>query len=459
VRIAFVEVRDKTGLFLRISERLQGHEVHWLVQNRAFVDRRHVNLTTLPYPRGSQLGRSVELSDEERDIIQRVAVSDRFVVTFGRDTLHYGWYLKELQRWLDRVRPDLIFGEVGNFHSHLLALLAEKRGIPFLNPMSSRYPVGRFSFFLFDRLVPVGGDEERMDDEALSSAMRSITQGTLRPDYMAVKSRRRDVYAYKMRLLVEYARGERFATQNPIEYGWRRRSLRKVIARWESQALDLEGFKQLRARRTPIVLYPLQMQPEVNLDVWGYEHRDQVELLRHLYDRVDAGGGVLVVKPNPKSFHEMSDPLLDMLSRRKHAFRLDRSVRMEQVIHDCDLVVTVTGTVAIERLISRRPVEVLSKDYECLLDLPEACRDLARSYELTAKLCVDARERMRSSDPLHVLRRLADSSYPGEIAEPLAAPRVLREDNLARLASSFESFIDTYEVEGGPQSAVSCGSE
>jgi hypothetical protein len=456
VRIAFVEVRDKTGLFLRIAERLRCHEVHWLVQNRAFVDREKSNVTILPYPRRGQLLAARDLSDEELGIIRRVANSDRFVTSFGKDNSYYGWYLKELERWLERVRPELIFGEVGNFHSHLLALIAERRGIPFLNPVSSRYPAGRFSFFLFDRLVPVGGDQEKMNDEDLSSVMKSITQGTLRPDYMAVSSRRRDVVAYKTRLLIEYARGERFATQNPVKYAWRRRNLRDVVARWESQALDTEGFMHLRGRRTPIILYPLQMQPEVNLDVWGHDHRDQVELLSHLCDRVDAGGGVLVVKPNPKSFHEMSDPLLDMLSRRKHAFRLSKSVRMEQVSDLCDLVVTVTGTVAIERLLSRRPVEVLSPDYARLLDLPQACRDLARSWELTAELCDDVRERMRSFDPLHVIRRLADSSYPGEIAEPLAAPRVLREDNLVRVASSFQSFIETYEAEG-LQPAVGSG--
>ena len=439
MRIAFAEVRDKTVLFSAVAGRLADCDVSWLIQNRAFANSSMRNATVLPYPRRSDLRSPSIPGDEAERLFASVAATDRFPTHFGHPTNHYPWYFDQISRWLDSTAPDMIVGEVGNFHSHLLALLAEERGIPFVNPVSSRYPTGRFAFFLGDRLVPVGGSGDALPVTDVDVVVNEVSTGARVPDYMKVKARRLDKAAYRYRILREWVRGERFATQSPSEFVSSALARRRAAAQWESRAIGVDELT--RMERGTVILYPLQMQPELNLDVWGREHRDQAATIESLLTSV-GDDGVVVVKPNPKSFHEMSADLNRRVGNSANLVRLVHNSTMRDVIQHCDLVVTVSGTVAIERLLRREPVVIALDDYARWLGVP-TMGEMGVTLDNLGRDEISRVTQIQSEavDPRAVVARLVATSYEGMISEPLLAPQVLNDENVGLIARAIRDVV------------------
>lgn len=445
LRVAFVESRDKTELFESVARTLP-FEIHWLVQNAVFTPEGPGEVYVMPYPKRRRLLSEGAGRDGLKDkIFQRVQTSDRVVLYFGRSTDHYDWYYEEITRWFDRVRPDVIFGEAGAFFSHIVALIADARGIPFLNPLSSRYPTGRFAFFEGDRLVPVGGESNPPDEVAVGELVADINAGRVRPDYMSAARSKRDALVARLRLLVEYWRGERFTAQSPLLFVRSSRALARSRARWDAAATPVD---QLVSTGAKAVLFPLQLQPEMNLDVWGVAHRDQNRLMIDLADSLGKHGYELWVKPNPKSFYELSPTLCQSAIDHPSIRMIAHSVRMPEVVDAVDLVVTVSGSVAIERLLKRDSVAVLHPDYASWIGAPNVV-DLG----LTPRTLDDASvstlaERSQDVEPTTVLRNLIATSYRGVISEPSYTPGVVSVPNVELIALAMKDVISQLQAAG-----------
>lgn len=436
-RIAFVEVRDLTRLFSEIANQLQDHDVHWVVQNHLFSDESMTNLTVIPYPsRSDMTDMQMWIDDEDFDILQRVWEQDRFNTHFGASNKHYRYYLHFLRSWLSEVKPQVIFGEIGNFHSHLLALLAKKQGIPFLNPVTSRYPNGRFCFYLYDRMETTGEPPSRMQMVDIHRSVASIQEGSSRPDYMLSNDDKHSSMRYKASLFSEWMRGERFATQNPFDYIRARSRVNRSIRAWD--LLCEQKNLALTGNGRPKVLYPLQMQPELNLDLWGHPFSNQAETIRQLAKN----DCIVFVKANPKASLEMNNELLKVLSA-ENVVPLPRHLKMDEVETKMDLVVTVTGTVAIERALRNRAVLIMSQDYANWLGVRSA-QDLGiNPADLKLNNVARVTEYFESLDPTGILEKLANKSFPGVISAPNSDPSVLSDQNLDRLVEAFRQILST----------------
>jgi hypothetical protein len=47
------------------------------------------------------------------------------------------------------------------------------------------------------------------------------------------------------------------------------------------------------------ILYPLHLQPEANIDVWGRPRRNQLESIQNIANNLK-GSQILYIKPQPK---------------------------------------------------------------------------------------------------------------------------------------------------------------
>src|SRR5690606_17886319 len=68
---------------------------------------------------------------------------------------------------------------------------------------------------------------------------------------------------------------------------------------------------------------------------------------------------VLYVKPNPKSKYELTKNLIKQIQITKNIIHLHHTTKMDDIIKDIDLVMTVTGTVAIECILNNKPIITL----------------------------------------------------------------------------------------------------
>lgn len=356
MKILFIENRYRTRFWEQIAEELQkeGNEVLFLVQNHRFKPR-YGRVTILPYPGRINVNRILNADNE-------LIKSDRNINYFHhRGTEHYAYYRQMIREYLNRERPDVVFGESTAFHELLTIDLCKELSIPYLQPSTCRFPTGRFSFYRYDTLEPFSGSGEVLPDTEAIALVDRIVHRNIKPDYML---KNRVTLLTKMKrwrdlihLSMGYMAGEHYNTPAPWIKSRIERKRGKLIRHWD----ELAAYRSIPQDKAHFsLLYPMQMQPEANLDVWGRTYRNQLNTIQQLIANTPEDV-IVLVKPNPKSKYELTESLLAYFASEKRVVPIAHSVQMGEVLPQTDMVLTVTGTIAIECILANTPIVTMIK--------------------------------------------------------------------------------------------------
>lgn len=433
MKLAFVENRYKTLFWEALADELAmlGCSVIWIVQNPVFTPRRD-NVYIMPFPRRAEL--SVDNAVSGLDHLRR---ADRNINYFSGNDRHYAYYQHLINAWLDRERPDLVIGESTLFHELLMIECCRERGIPYLHPSMPGYPGGRYSVYIYDSKETLGQSADTPTAQECLALAEAIRKRERVPDYMKAPSAEPDAPAYhgprslsdRLIILRGYLSGERFNTPAPWRKVWLDLGVKRRLKDWAQIARRPSDH----APGVRYALYPLQMQPEANLDVWGQRFQDQAQLVIQLADALPDGWHLLV-KANPKSKYELSPALMDALRNHPRVSAVALSEPMGSVLKRTSLVCTVTGTVAVECVLSGIPLVqfgpgVVTPGVGCAFaEEPSHVGDIASSIDRgTFRLADD-------SDRIELVKRLYTTSYPGKVSDPMHTPGVMASTNMRLVA-------------------------
>ncbi len=437
--ILFLENRHRTKVWEIIAAGLrdQGHTVSWLVMNHGFAPREGP-ARLLPYPRRQDL-----FPVEPR--FAHIVAADRRIRYYGLTADHYVHYDREIRRALAELEPEIVIGEASQFYELLTVEACRDCGIRYIVPTSARYPTGRFVCCEFDTLDVVGGSGEVPSEEELSRFARQLARLDIVPDYMKLAGsgfgsngawkQWRD-WAYKA---FQYTRGERYCSPPPIKKLSERRTVQRGLERWDRLAQSVERMKSEKRLR---VLFPLHKQPEASVDVWGRPYSDQPALIDAMAKAVGEDA-VLFIKPNPKPGLELGATLLDMVAHGDGIVPLASGTMMREAFQNADLIVTVTGTVAIECIFARKPCATLIRSRNNDL---AGCHYLASPAELGAVVREIGRGSLAMHDEQEVMKfaaRLYAESYPGIVHDPFSEPELSSPQNRKLLVDAFGQLIPT----------------
>jgi len=138
-----------------------------------------------------------------------------------------------------------------------------------------------------------------------------------------------------------------------------------------------------------------------------------------------------MVKPNPKSKLEMTDALLEVTNNER-VIRLSHSVLMDDVISIVDGVITVTGTIGIERALAGKKVVALGYGSCYINGKCIVLKDLTNLPDV-----LDMRqEEVGGMDGEEYMNYLYSNSFSGTIAEPIVSKDPLRADNIAKISDA-----------------------
>lgn len=439
MKLLFVENRYATRLYATVAKALatDGHEIHWLVQNHRFAPD-FGTVHRLAYPRPSEAKPGLEPYD-------RLRRTDRGILHFGGTDAHYAAYDAMISDLLASMAPDMVFGESTQFHELLTLSRCRALGIPYLVPASTRYPAGRMCFFAYDTLEPVGGCGESMDSAEALEMVRAIATRTVMPSYMRPAQRRplRERFikrAEALRIVAGWLEGERYITPSPLRKWRLQRGQAEAVARWESRAVTALPPELPEGGW---VLYPLQMQPEANIDVWGQPWNDQADIVRRAAKALEPSGARLVVKPNPKSKYEMDARLCEVIETTPNVVALSHGVPMGAIFPAVPLVLTVTGTILMECIFSGKPVAVLGS--HAMTRFP-GVRPLSSPDEVGAVMAeVQAGKAPRASEleAVELIQYLHRTSYPAEYFDPLSSPEKCQVDVMRALIEAFNHTLES----------------
>ena len=432
-RILFVENRYRTYFWEEMANRLEkdGHEIYFIVENHAFVPKRK-NVYVIPYPVRKNLN---EINS--RIEFEKIKCSDRAINYFElTSSNHYEYYYEQIKAYIIKIKPDIVFGESTAFHELLTIEICKGDNILYLHPSSCRYPVGRFSFYKYDTLEPYGGSEEVLSEMNAMEIVNNIVRRAIVPDYMKKKKVKFSTRYARLKELIKltlaYYGGERYDTPSPIVKYFLEKRKKRNILRWNELAnnqfkkIELSVFK---------ILYPLQMQPEANLDVWGRKRNNQLQVIKNIIQETDERI-YLVVKPNPKSKYELSSELIDYIQQEERIIVVHHNVRMNEIIPKVDMVITVTGTITMECIWANKPVVTLVRTLyndvanaiflEKFNDL-QLCIDMVRKNEFP---CIDDKQKVAF---LNRITRTSFAGMPYEIN--------MDENNLEQCKIAFEKVL------------------
>lgn len=427
MKILFLENRYKTFLYDAVIPELDDKvETHWIVQNPLFRPKNGL-VHKIPFPK------KTDLKSAGTDF-REIEGSDRQLTFFENNSDHYSYYYNAIVKILTDVKPSVVFGEATAFHELMTIKACKELEISYLSPLTCRYPAQRFSFYKNDVLVPFSGSEETFEYDKATDIIFSIADRKVKPDYMKKikESDKMKVFQDKFLKLYGYISGEKYNTPSPKVKKKLEANISKLEEEFNSKAKSIDSSKYN-------ILYPMQMQPESNIDVYGRKHRDQVKTIKGIIDQLRDDEN-LVIKLNPKSKYELNQELVDVLSNPK-VVGLNSKTPMEAVFPEVDIVVTVTGTIAMECIMSDKPVITLVKT---LNNEQEICKYADSLNEIRG--LVDSFKIRRSSsltdDKVHYINSIVKTSFQGIISDPYSDTKCVSKENISNLAKAFNKVIN-----------------
>jgi hypothetical protein len=433
-RLLFIENREKTFFWAEVARVLarRGHDVAWLVQNPSFAGNLPGRVHPIAFPARGDLDGAIELDDFP------ALATDRGREHFGAGRSHYAYYAARISAIIDRERPALAIGEPTLFHELLALDLCARAGIRFAHPVGERYPADRFAIFDGASQRPMLQSGEALDASVARDLAARIADGRAMPTYI-MPGGKLDLLRDKTRWGVTRGRvvvgrwlGERFNTPSLRRKLALNRSLRTNLRRWRAAA-------SLPAAPGRTILYPLQMQPENTIDVWGRPDWDQVAIVRRLLAATPPDVAI-AVKSNPKPYYETSEALLDLCLANPRIHLLPLDMPMLAALEATTGAVTVTGTVGYEAICGRG--RCLSVAHPIIDDHFPAFA--APSIEQAAQRLLDDPKAGRGSpeEGARLMQLLTARSFPGIVSDPVSDPRCMRPDNVAAIADAVGHAIE-----------------
>ncbi|WP_417859716.1 hypothetical protein [Winogradskyella sediminis] len=437
MKLLFIENRYKTHLLEAVSQALSPkHDVYWIVQNHSFKPK-NGNCCVIPYPSNNALK---TVKPNYKIDYDKIIESDRQINFFKKQESNYFYYYgNQIANCLLSIKPDFVFGEATAFHELLTVELCKEFNIQYLNPTTCRYPTGRFSFYNYESLEPFKGSNEVLDRASALEIISSINDRSIKPDYMKMSSLSKEsILKDKLKIMKSYLSGERFNTPSPIVKWKLERQKEESIKRWYTVAINA-----IDSSKTAI-LFPMHMQPESNIDVWGRPYRDQFNTIKNIHKSL-LKDQVLYVKPNPKSKYELSDALIDYIQKHDNIQAIRHDVTMNQIFDDIDLVTTITGTIAIECILTNKPVVTLvetinNKAKNCLF-----ADDFEKLQTYFKLIVTNSFPKISDDEKVDFLNMLNKLSFKGIITDPHNNPNCVSEENIGNIKKAFEAVLGKSE--------------
>ena len=420
----------KTYLWEEVANYLRkdGNEIFWIVQNKIFKPNNFDSIF-ISYPKKSDLN-----INSKKNNFENIASADRNINHFKGNSNHYDYYYAKLEFHIKNISPDIVFGECTLFHELMTIDICKKNNILFLYPSEIGYPRNRIIFYQYDTKNPYGGSRIDTNRYDALDFVNQVNNKSLQPNYM--KKIQKSFYLIikdKIIRIIGRFLGEKYNTPKISTKIALDRNLKKYIKIWNKNSIQVS---QIRSQNKKLILYPMHMQPESNVDVWGNKYRNQTQLINEISNNLP-DEWLLVIKLNPKTKYELDEKLINLVQNNSNIIALHQKSSMNEIFDICNVVITVTGTVAIEALCSGKPLislietELLKmKGNNCIDNLKEL-KKILLSYEKM--------DLANTNDKINLFDRLMKRTYPGNIVSgPFINPTKV---NINSMVSAFNNVL------------------
>ena len=423
--IVFIENHYATHMYypLAVELKSRGHNVILIYWNAFFAKKWLNGFKCIKLKPG------FENEINEKELI----LEDRAFKYFKRNYKEYALSDVYVENLLRNLNPKLILGEPTLFYELQIALAAKKLGYVYSYIGPSR--------FFRDRIVAYDGIELKYlkfisSDIELRSSNKSSDELSL--NTLLLESNRSEKIV-KIIQLKDYLLSLFYSGKNI-----RPSIFKKLLLEIKRKALlkripNYSIGNNIKKNQKTTILYPLQMQPESNSDVWGRPYSNQLENIKQLakIENVE-----ILVKLNPTTKYEFSQELLDFIKVSKTVNLVPVEKKMTEVLNYCDVVFSIVGTVILECLELKKPVIVLKTDAYLTelsgVNVVSSINKIDSNFLSNLKVATDSEWNL-------IIEEQRKYSVPGFIYDPLRSPNLVNNKSNNLMLTQFILDIANYK--------------
>jgi hypothetical protein len=439
-KILIIENRLATSVWVQLLAKLTGNESVGLVVFNPLFSKFKFNFSKLYYIQKC----NYKTKKEPKKNRLNTSRSYRY---FGID-LNYEFYHEQVKHILDDFRPDIVVGECTHFYEILFVEECIKRNVPYVAPMATRYPRGRFEFLLFDTDYPIFNKSKNQNivdnNHDIEGLVESIKDNSIQPNCINVNRLNSSLSFFsRLKIKLNYASKMMLTTlfyENAITPRVHKKIIKNLqtrVAYWKLEKFNLSDIKSGRA----FFIYPMQLQPENNIDISGIEFSNQSNLINDLANFLEKYHIDLYVKPNPVLKYQVNKELVEVVNKLSNVYFLVDGISMKVLLDSALAVCSVTGTVLIEA--AARDMNVFSFSKTRLsraLGIPI----LSSVNELANFMSKLHEQKKYSSNVYKYFEDVYKSSYEGHIYDPLTEHNVANDYiNANKISLAFSSIIES----------------
>jgi len=453
MKICFVSNFHKTFLFDKIAQGLESQEIEifWICfSSKAF------NYLSSIYDKKKILLLNKNLSKETNVPIGDYKINE--LVNGDRSLRHqliWGFdYLVNIQKpFYDFVKNNeikFVFGETTYAHEVLMSrILKDKKELKshYLHPQSVRIPDGRF-FFLEDEFQNKIFKSDKIVNESWENEYEIIK---VKPPKRVKQVDKEVQHVTSFKGKVE--RLKRFFSQKNIEkdhpslvtnrYSRTRIALQEEANRLLYSLVHTHSIDHLNDKK--FVIYTLHMQPEASVDVVGAYYDNQLQNIINIW-RILPEDWFLVIKEHSNAIGNRGLSFFRTVRKLRNAVIIKETASSHKLIDLCQLVFTVSGTIAYEAALKGKMAFTFgdiffNKLKGCHKISLDHFRNFSNIKELTRWAEEQNEKKLGVADFSKFLFR---NSYKGIVDAPVGSEDWLEESNSKQLIKSFNVFLTSH---------------
>lgn len=445
INICFVANFYKTQLFHEIAQKLIKNSIgiSWVVskeQQYKFL-KKYYNPESILYINRTFVNKPNELVDDFR--LNELLFGDRV----WRYEMNNGLsFLTNIQKpiydLLVTHKTRFIIGETTWAHELLLQRIASKRkelNCKYLQCSDMRIPNSRFGFFLHEN------EYELLEFDQPSENKEIMIE---KPKYLGLID---NMLKKNLSLFGRLNRLKRFITGENIEK-YDPNVITNMFTRFRIASKEEinKTFYYTSIKTVPLekienekfIFFGFHKQPENSIDVHGRYYEDQTTIVTNLW-RLLPAGWKLVLKEHTNAVGDRSVHFYKNLLKLPNVVLVNEKINSRLLIDRCQLVATVSGTMAYEAALMKRPAITFAKVFFNRINY---CKQVTweelLKYENLASLVGELQQ--QSDNRKSFGNFLFKNTFEGYISDSYTDPIVMENENIEKIASGFLKLIDRH---------------
>ena len=406
----------------------------------------------------------LKIKEEELGIpnLSMLIASDRAVSKFPREKALRILELEVrfVEEILERAAPDLILmDDVCCMLSYLIYKIGKKRGVPVWSVGTVRLN-DRVCFYddCLDQRQDIKEIYQRLQKISLSEEQRNqaedyrhqYVENFMPTDYLKFKTKRPGLSLESARMLF---RGAVNYFQDPMDFT--RLSIIQMIRQRLMRILRFHSARLLGLFDRPIpeekfIYYPIQAQPERSTLILAPFYLDQIVLIENISKSLPIDH-YLYVKDHPISGGRRPLSEFKRIRRLLNVRLIQPEFPSQELVKNCQAVITVSNTVGMEAILFEKPLIVLGDAFYTIYKL-------ATYVDNIKDLPLKIPEVLRNFNPdreelYRFLIAVLEGSYPGTRRHPVIVPYVMSEENLEKVAKGLLKQIEKHFANCTPRTS------